>query len=64
MTESCRSIMPRLRPRGPAETGRASAYLADIARAKTLDMSHEERRALQIMARHFGAGDAAGDPAA
>jgi hypothetical protein len=35
---------------------RRAAYLADIARAKTLDMSHEEQRALQIMARHFGDG--------
>jgi hypothetical protein len=55
-----------LRPHraGVAETAaKRASYLADIARAKTLDLSHEEHRALQIMARHFGGGDA-GDPAA
>ena len=40
---------------------RRAAYLADIARAKTLDMAHEEERALRIMARHFG--ERAADPA-
>jgi hypothetical protein len=55
-------LVPR-RAAVAADVAKRATYLADMARARTLDMCRQEERALQILARHFG-GDAAHDPAA